>query len=120
MKIKPANMISTKQKATIILVLILSYSFSTYAQNYPVETITILTHSRPGGGSDVFLRELSRYLAPELGANIIVKNVTGGSGASAIAELVQSAAGWLKILRDHAYLYLYLAAFATGLYLSGC
>jgi putative tricarboxylic transport membrane protein len=90
MKIKPANMISTKQKATIILLFILSYSFSAYAQNYPVETITILTHSRPGGGSDVFLRELSRYLAPELGANIIVKNVTGGSGASAIAELARA------------------------------
>ena len=80
-------MIFTKQKAAIFLVLILSSSFSTYAQDYPVDTITILTHSRPGGGSDVFLRELSRYLGPELGANIIVKNVTGGSGASAIAEL---------------------------------
>lgn len=80
-------MIFTKPKAAFILLLILSYSFSSYAQDYPVDTITILTHSRPGGGSDVFLRELSRYLGPELGANIIVKNVTGGSGASAIAEL---------------------------------
>ncbi|MAY01397.1 MAG: hypothetical protein CMQ38_00290 [Gammaproteobacteria bacterium] len=60
------------------------------SSNYPVATITILTHSRPGGGSDVFLRELSRYLAPELGANIIVKNVTGGSGASALAELARA------------------------------
>lgn len=60
------------------------------AQQYPVDTITIITHSRPGGGSDLFLRELTRYLAPELGANIIVKNVTGGSGASAIAELARS------------------------------
>ncbi len=61
-----------------------------HAQQYPVDTITIITHSRPGGGSDVFLRELTRYLAPELGANIIVKNITGGSGASAIAELARS------------------------------
>ncbi len=60
------------------------------AQQYPVETITIITHSRPGGGSDVFLRELSRYLAPELGANIIVKNITGGSGASAVTALARS------------------------------
>jgi putative tricarboxylic transport membrane protein len=86
-RIKQKNMIFTKQKAVIILALILGHSFSSYAQDYPVDTITILTHSRPGGGSDVFLRELSRYLGPELGANIIVKNVTGGSGASAIAEL---------------------------------
>ena len=80
-------MIFKNQKAAVILLLILSYSFHCYAQEYPVDTITILTHSRPGGGSDVFLRELSLYLGPELGANIIVKNVTGGSGASAIAEL---------------------------------
>jgi len=50
----------------------------------------MLTHSRPGGGSDVFLRELSRYLSQELGATIIIKNVTGGSGASAIAELARA------------------------------
>jgi len=89
-RIKPEIMIFTKQKAAIFLVLILNLSFSIYAQDYPVDTITILTHSRPGGGSDVFLRELSRYLGPELGANIIVKNVTGGSGASAIAELARA------------------------------
>lgn len=80
-------MIFKNQKAAGILLLILAYCFPSYAQDYPVDTITILTHSRAGGGSDVFLRELSRYLGPELGANIIVKNVTGGSGASAIAEL---------------------------------
>ncbi|MDG2088348.1 MAG: tripartite tricarboxylate transporter substrate-binding protein [Arenicellaceae bacterium] len=80
-------MISRLRRAAISVLFLVILSFSTYAQNYPVETITILTHSRPGGGSDVFLRELSRYLTPKLGANIIVKNVTGGSGAAAIAEL---------------------------------
>jgi putative tricarboxylic transport membrane protein len=30
------------------------------AQDYPVDTVTLITHSSPGGGSDVFLRELSR------------------------------------------------------------
>lgn len=74
----------------ISALLILCCSFSVYAQNYPVDTITMLTHSRPGGGSDVFLRELSRHLSQELGANIIIKNVTGGSGASAIAELARA------------------------------
>jgi len=71
--------------------LLLTFCCPLYAQDYPVDTITIITHSRPGGGSDVFLRELSRYLSPQLGATIIVKNITGGSGASAIAELARSA-----------------------------
>jgi len=62
------------------------------AQDYPVETVTLITHSSPGGGSDVFLRELSGYLAPALGANVVVENVSGGSGAAAMARLAQSPA----------------------------
>lgn len=62
------------------------------AQEYPVDTVTLVTHSSPGGGSDVFLRELSRYLSPHLGANVIVENVSGGSGAKAMARLAQAPA----------------------------
>ena len=62
------------------------------AQEYPVDTVTLVTHSSPGGGSDVFLRELSRYLSPYLGANVIVENVSGGSGAKAMAQLAQAPA----------------------------
>ncbi|MCJ8518509.1 tripartite-type tricarboxylate transporter receptor subunit TctC [Pseudorhizobium tarimense] len=65
---------------------------SAQAQEYPVDTVTLITHSSPGGGSDVFLRELSRYLAPYLGANVIVENVSGGSGAKAMAQLAQAPA----------------------------
>lgn len=62
------------------------------AQEYPVDTVTLVTHSSPGGGSDVFLRELARFLGPALGANVVVENVTGGSGANAIADLAQAPA----------------------------
>lgn len=62
------------------------------AQDYPVDTVTLVTHSSPGGGSDVFLRELARFLGPALGANVIVENVTGGSGANAMADLAQAPA----------------------------
>lgn len=62
------------------------------AQEYPVDTVTLITHSSPGGGSDVFLREMSKYLAPILGANIVVENVRGGSGAKAMADLANAPA----------------------------
>ena len=52
---------------------------------YPHSRVTLVTHSSPGGGSDVFLRELARYLGPTLGVNFAVENVTGGSGAKAMA-----------------------------------
>ena len=62
------------------------------AQDYPVDTVRLVTHSSPGGGSDVFLRELSGHLGPILGANVVVENVTGGSGATAMAEVAQAPA----------------------------
>jgi len=62
------------------------------AQDYPVDTVTLVTHSSVGGGSDVFLRELAKYLGPALGTNVVVENVTGGSGANAMARLASAPA----------------------------
>jgi putative tricarboxylic transport membrane protein len=72
--------------------LAISVSTPALAQEYPVDTVTLITHSSPGGGSDVFLRELSGYLAPILGVNVVVENVRGGSGAAAMADLAQAPA----------------------------
>src|SRR5687768_18535107 len=60
------------------------------AQDYPHDTVTLVTHSSVGGGSDVFLRELAEYLGPALGVNVVVENVTGGSGANAMARLASA------------------------------
>ncbi|HSG67036.1 MAG TPA: tripartite tricarboxylate transporter substrate binding protein, partial [Gammaproteobacteria bacterium] len=58
--------------------------------SYPHRVVTLVTHSSPGGGSDVFLRELARFLGPEMGVEFIVENVRGGSGARAIARLANA------------------------------
>jgi putative tricarboxylic transport membrane protein len=47
--------------------------------------ITLVTHSSPGGGSDVFLREMAPHLSRIMDAIFIVENVQGGSGARAMA-----------------------------------
>ena len=57
---------------------------------YPVSTVTLVTHSSPGGGSDVFLRQLTKILGPEMGVTFVVENVRGGSGARAVAKVAQS------------------------------
>lgn len=59
---------------------------------YPVSTVTLVTHSSPGSGSDVFLRELIRHLGPEMGVNFVVDNVRGGSGATAVAKVARGPA----------------------------
>ena len=47
--------------------------------------VTLVTHSSPGGGSDVFLREMAPHLSRIMGATFIVENIQGGSGARAMA-----------------------------------
>jgi putative tricarboxylic transport membrane protein len=59
---------------------------------YPQSTVTIVTHSSPGGGSDVFIRELARVLGPAMGVTFVVENIRGGSGARAVAKVAQAPA----------------------------
>lgn len=62
-----------------------------YAQmKYPKDTVQLVTHSSPGGGSDVFLREVAPYLSKALGVNVVVENIRGGSGAKAMAAIAKS------------------------------
>jgi len=59
---------------------------------YPVDVVTLITHSSPGGGSDVFLRNLARHLGPQMGVDFVVENVRGGSGARAMSRLANAPA----------------------------
>lgn len=59
---------------------------------YPIKNVTLVTHSSPGGGSDVFLRSLAKHLGPKMGVNFAVENVSGGSGARAMARVAQAPA----------------------------
>jgi putative tricarboxylic transport membrane protein len=63
------------------------------AQQYPAPRVNLVTHSSPGGGSDVFLRELIKYLpASAMKTTFTVENVRGGSGAKAMAFVAGAAA----------------------------
>jgi putative tricarboxylic transport membrane protein len=62
------------------------------AQEYPFDVVTLVTHSSSGGGTDVFLREMVGFLGKAMGTTFVVENVTGGSGANAMAKLATSSA----------------------------
>jgi hypothetical protein len=47
------------------------------------DVVACLGVSEPGGGSDVFLRELVKHLTPVMGTSFGIDNVRGGSGAAA-------------------------------------
>ncbi len=68
--------------------LALLFSAAAQAQTpYPQSRVTLVTHSSPGGGTDLFLRELSQHLAPIMATSFAVENVRGGSGATAVAKV---------------------------------
>lgn len=59
---------------------------------YPHDVVILLTHSSPGGGSDLFLRELARHLGPQMGVDFVVEHVPGGGGARAVSRLANAPA----------------------------
>lgn len=63
-------------------------SASAWAQApYPQSRVTLVTHSSPGGGTDLFLREVAQHLGPIMKTSFAVENIRGGSGATAVAHV---------------------------------
>jgi tripartite-type tricarboxylate transporter receptor subunit TctC len=52
---------------------------------YPSKTSTMIMQSSPGSGGDLFLREVANTANRFIDAKFAVENVTGGSGAKAMA-----------------------------------
>jgi putative tricarboxylic transport membrane protein len=83
-------MTPTTRRAACIAIALLAATAQPMAQAqparpYPHKNVMLVTHSSPGGGSDVFLRDLAKYLGPAMGVNFTIENVSGGSGAKAMA-----------------------------------
>jgi len=73
-------------RITVAVVALVTMTYAAIAQTrYPKNPLTLATHSSPGGGSDVFLREMAPFLSRILGVTIVVDNLQGGSGARAMA-----------------------------------
>ena len=57
---------------------------------YPQRIVTLVTHSSPGATTDVYLRELTKYLQRYIDAKFIVENDEGGSGAKAMSRVASA------------------------------
>ena len=76
-----------KIKLLIATVCALAATATSAQTPYPHSRVTLVTHSSPGGGTDLFLREISQHLAPIMKTNFAVENIRGGSGATAVANV---------------------------------
>lgn len=85
------------KKIGVLLGLSMTLTCAAWAQApYPASRVSLVTHSSPGGGTDLFLRELSKHLPAALNANFAVENVRGGSEAKAVAHPTQH--HWSELL----------------------
>ena len=77
--------------ATLGVVLFAASAAQAQPADYPVSRVTLVTHSSPGGGTDVFLRDLSKQLSTVMKTSFVVENIRGGSGATAVAAVAKGA-----------------------------
>ena len=74
--------------AVAALAMSASWAVAQETVDYPVDTVTLITHSSPGGGGDVLLRDMVPYLSKIMpDVTFVVENVVGGSSANALARL---------------------------------
>ena len=74
----------------ILTILVTALATGNCANANRTQVVTLITHSSPGGGSDVFLRSMVPHLSRIMQATMIVENVEGGSGAKAMAQLARA------------------------------
>ncbi|MDQ7843411.1 MAG: tripartite tricarboxylate transporter substrate binding protein [Armatimonadota bacterium] len=77
--------------AGLILLMVLAAGTVAVGQgSYPTKPITLVTHSSPGAGGDIFLRNLAKYLEGIVPVPIVVENRSGGSSARAVTYVATS------------------------------
>jgi tripartite-type tricarboxylate transporter receptor subunit TctC len=79
-----------KSAFRILTILLTAASIASCANANRTTVVTLVTHSSPGGGSDVFLRSMAPHLSRIMQETMIVENVEGGSGAKAMAQLARA------------------------------
>ncbi|MEW5932009.1 MAG: tripartite tricarboxylate transporter substrate binding protein [Bacillota bacterium] len=57
---------------------------------YPEKPITIVAHSVPGSGADLFARQVAKALEGILKQSVVVENKPGGSGAVAVSYVAKA------------------------------
>jgi tripartite-type tricarboxylate transporter receptor subunit TctC len=78
-------------KLAATLALVLGTSVSASADDYPKRPITMIVPFAAGGTSDVIARAVAEQMAVPLGQTIIIENVVGAGGSTALARAARSA-----------------------------
>jgi len=84
-----------------VLLLLLAFSLTGHAQDYPTRPVRILVGYAPGGGMDTIARIVAPKLSESLGQQFVVENRPGASGGVAAEALSKSAPdGYVLMLAE--------------------
>ncbi len=87
-----------KRLFTAAVFTMLAATMGAAADPYPTRTIKLLCWTSPGSPLDVMMRQLGKQLAAILHQAVVVENRTGGSGAAAMAALMNQTADGYNVL----------------------
>ena len=79
-----------KKLFAMLLVLTLALSCVAALAEYPERAIELIVPANPGGDTDANARALAEALKAEMGWDVIVSNMSGGSGAVAFEDALSN------------------------------
>jgi tripartite-type tricarboxylate transporter receptor subunit TctC len=74
----------------LFLVIFLTVAAGFAASKYPANPVAVLVGHKAGGSTDIIARALQPYFQKALGGTIVVENVEGGGGNTALAQLYKA------------------------------
>jgi len=69
---------------------VLTFAAAAHAQDYPKRPITMIVPFAAGGTSDVIARVVAEEMAKPLGQPIVIENVAGAGGSTALARAARA------------------------------
>ncbi len=77
-------------KAITVALAVLASATVAQAQSYPTRPITLIVPVAAGGSTDIVGRAVADRMRAELGQPVVVENVTGAGGTTAVTRLHRS------------------------------
>ena len=83
-------MISFVLKRCLAALAVLSFASAAFAQDFPKRPITMIVPFAAGGTSDVIARTVAEQMGATLGQPIVIENVAGAGGSTALARAARA------------------------------
>jgi tripartite-type tricarboxylate transporter receptor subunit TctC len=74
----------------LAIIAVLSFASAVRAQNFPDHPVTLIVPFAAGGSSDVVARIVAEQMGPALGTSIIIENIGGAGGSTALAKAARA------------------------------